>query len=229
MKLTEFVDISKIIKNVFFAVMFALIISVCISLYFQPSFLQIDTNKFNNFIEFSKSKYNINNIGEIISPEQVEDISAKINKTCHSEDCPYKKEICETEMCYIYEINFIMQDFTAVSDEEKYICKDYWQSPEITLAFGLEGDCEDSAIFQDSILNNLMNETYIIHSKGHIYNFVCVNRTPVVIDFKYIFEEEYAIKYINEYEPIKYYNYRSYKWNTDITKISCINTTTQIN
>jgi len=224
MKAKELFEYIKAIKNtiqtITLAVFLTLILLVGISLYFQPSFMKLDPNKFNSFIEYSTSKYNMNRVGEIISPEQVEEIAIKINKTCN-ENCPYNEEVCGTEMCYIYEVNYIMQDFTYVNDMEKYIYRDYWQSPAVTLAFGLEGDCEDSAIFQDSILQNLMNYTYLIHSKEHIYNLACVNKTPVVMDYEGLYIGDEAIKRIKDMPPINYYNYREKKWSKDFDMIYC--------
>jgi len=193
-------------------------------------YLLVQTKAFNKEIlpdpitvqQWSKTYtvvYNQNNIKGYVQPEQVKQLSAII------------KENSNLEMDYLNEIEkFMNKNFIYTPDEDIYKLDDMWKSPQRTMLDNMRGDCEDSAIFVDSILNNLINESWIIIGDKHAYNILCIDEKPIIYDITYYLDGENEIyTYLNKHKVYYIFNYRvDDKFNNHFEDISCLNVS-QIN
>lgn len=196
-----------------------------ISLILLLGFIIISTTSFGNDIlpkpdvidNIAKTyeiAYNHYTIDSYVQPEEVILISDRI------------KENSNSEIEYITEIEkFMDKNFVYTSDDDIYRKSEVWKTPQRTLLDDMRGDCEDSAIFVDSILNNLINESWIVIGDEHAYNFLCINEKPIIYDITYYMDDEDEIyEYLEEYRLFYIFNHRTDDaFNRNFDEIPCLN------
>ena len=162
------------------------------------------------------STYAVSSVHNLVRPQVVQTLAENITKGC------------ETELCDVKMINkFMAMNFKYEKDEIRYRSREVWNPPEITLGRGVIGDCDDSAILIESLLENVVNESFMFLTTNHVYNVVCLSNKTIVLDQTSIWYGEDALNYINLEEPTEFYEANTRFWSKDWTKVSCLNVVEQ--
>ena len=167
--------------------------------------------------DFGTYKYNINNLDKTIRPNVVEDLTDEIITFCGEDNATCKVEAVNA---------FMIEYFNYEKDSDRYYVGEFFQPPEVTIGLGVSGDCDDSAILIESMMQNLVNESYIINVPNHVLNLVCLEGIPISLDQRSMLFGDEAIDRITNYDEIALYGNKAYiysenKW-IDIEDVSCL-------
>ena len=162
------------------------------------------------------TSYEYQSIDWLVRPNVVSILAQNITEGCET-------DICKAEMLH----KFMEKNWKYEVDGIHYRSPDVWNPPEITLGRGVMGDCDDSAILIESLAQNMFNESYMLLNDNHIFNLICLDGNPVVLDQVDIFFGEDAENYIIHYKVSEFYD-RDYRfWTDNFEDISCLNYTKQ--